>query len=1076
MKKLLPVLLLSTQVMAASYVVELDNKNSLKSLKSLAGVSKVEAFSPFDLEETRNQYVIEVEGKTLAEVKANNFILNAEENFDVSLYEIKPGEKTEKVTDDYLSRKQWGLKAQDQILVEKSIREGNRETVAIEGMDIKWENAIEKIESKLTKTPLVAVIDMGIDLEHPDLKDAIYKNPKECDEDGNVIISERIDRDKNKLPGDCHGWNFAAQQPYETQFPLDDVGHGTHISGIIAAKRNNGVGVAGVSDKIKILPIRVVGAVDNTKEERSKILMRAPSQRIANGIYYAALMGADVINLSLGWPRAMDTDFMRKAFEFAFKRGTTIVAAAGNDGGIADIYPCNYPGVICVGATRVDGKITGFSNYGGQVDIVAPGDNILSTIPTKLTSLNTNIQGFDYGTGTSQAAPFVSATVALLKAAYPKENAAQIRMRLFSSTKKIDNLGKSLNGLLQLEDAFNSTEKYMVRPLLKGFDTVTFKTLGAPAQFRFNIESLGAAFGELKVKASSMTKGVEVLTSEFTIPQVNKRIIGLNMAVKVTAGAPQYFKMKLTFEYEGKSEEYMHIVNIGRNIFNVAGVQATEVNTQDLKIPLIIKNNNQFVTILKQIPDLYQMTQDKAYYVEKTNKEEIELEDGRKVEKVTGRTIHLLQKNSNEVGLLGSHEIAGSRKMILLQRADFNYDGKIDYLMANIVLKEGATSGEIVYDYLDENFNVYKTLTYLANDTIYSRGVVFNPTTIRYRKDCDAVTKECIAIPLFTMVGRIPDRDQKVGAWDRYDDSIKVRTYTFHILKGGKLEIHALLNNIEEEKIQATLSNINADIATVALLHQNVDAFLNGKVEMLYTAGNGIFQKNVVGTINNKEITYNVLDKKSRLRSNRFYENVSGGKLVYTPYPHKELIDMSVAGTDRNTHNAFAEFVTEKQVKLMLWDGEKEIITNYVEKERNEKIENFIAQFKLPSGLYASFLSSSNYVIYLEGDKHYKTRIKRFSYLPGYVMQEMYAPLDLVLNGEAKAALYSNSALVSLHKVSLKFLEDEEFRTYANYNFHLPEVCVAMDPVKLGATQEYHLNLLCSKKGGKFQFINIPIR
>src|SRR5690606_3609746 len=122
----------------------------------------------------------------------------------------------------------------------------------------------------------------------------------------------------------------AATDPLLASFPYDDKGHGTHVSGIIAAKKNNSLGVSGVSDKIKILPVRVTGAVDETTD-KGNILMRAPSQRIANGILYSVYRGVDVINLSLGWPKAMDTNFMRRAISEAVSRGIIVVAAAGNN-------------------------------------------------------------------------------------------------------------------------------------------------------------------------------------------------------------------------------------------------------------------------------------------------------------------------------------------------------------------------------------------------------------------------------------------------------------------------------------------------------------------------------------------------------------------------------------------------------------------------------------------------------------------------------------------------------------------------------------------------------------------------
>ena len=179
----------------------------------------------------------------------------------------------------------------------------------------------------------------------------------ECDENHNPKIPKK-DHDGNGLPSDCKGWNFAATDVDAQQFPFDDKGHGTHISGIISAKRDNGVGISGVSDKIKILPIRVTGSVDESLE-KNKLLIKSVGARIANGIFYAVKRKVDVINLSLGWPKAMDTSYMRRAINEALANDIVVVAAAGNDNTNANglIY-CQYGNIGILRNGKPDGLWT----------------------------------------------------------------------------------------------------------------------------------------------------------------------------------------------------------------------------------------------------------------------------------------------------------------------------------------------------------------------------------------------------------------------------------------------------------------------------------------------------------------------------------------------------------------------------------------------------------------------------------------------------------------------------------------------------------------------------------------------
>lgn len=169
-------------------------------------------------------------------------------------------------------------------------------------------------------------------------------------------------------------------------------GHGTHVSGIIAADANNGVGIAGLAPQVSILPVRVLNASGS-----------GWSSDIASGIIWAADHGATVINMSLGSDSPSNS--MKSAINYAVGKGITVVAASGNDGDATPEYPAAYSNVIAVGATTSNDTVASFSTYGPQLDVAAPGDRILSTVP----------QGYASYSGTSMATPHVSAEAALIR-------------------------------------------------------------------------------------------------------------------------------------------------------------------------------------------------------------------------------------------------------------------------------------------------------------------------------------------------------------------------------------------------------------------------------------------------------------------------------------------------------------------------------------------------------------------------------------------------------------------------------------------------------------------------------------
>lgn len=246
---------------------------------------------------------------------------------------------------------------------------------------------------------VVAVIDTGVDYTHEDLKDNIWVNTKEIPGNG-------IDDDGNGCIDDVYGVDLETGR----DSGMDDNGHGTHVAGIIAAA-NNHIGVVGLAYNVKLMPIKAGMASGFFNQSQ-----------IAKGILYAYNNGADVINMSFGG--SASTIAVQDALETAYTR-CVLVAAAGNDGmpneGLLarPTYPAALSYVMGVMSVDIRGVESGFTNYdvkkynSVEYEVYAPGSQILSTIP-----------GNRYATwsGTSMAAPYVSAMAALLRSAYPDTN------------------------------------------------------------------------------------------------------------------------------------------------------------------------------------------------------------------------------------------------------------------------------------------------------------------------------------------------------------------------------------------------------------------------------------------------------------------------------------------------------------------------------------------------------------------------------------------------------------------------------------------------------------------------------
>jgi len=243
--------------------------------------------------------------------------------------------------------------------------------------------------SKGGEDVIIAVLDTGVQSNHPDLQGKLLS--------GTNIV------DKSKAPD-------------------DDVGHGTHVAGIIGATVNNGEGVAGISWYNKIMPVKVLDSSG-----------AGSTYSVAQGIIWAVDNGAKVINMSLG--NYAQADFLHDAIKYAYERDVVLIAASGNDNTERPGYPAAYPEVFAVAATNNNKEKASFSNYGDYIDVAAPGDSIASTYP-----------GSQYAalSGTSMASPHVAALAGLIRTANPSLSNEEVMEIMRGSARDLGTSGKDI--------------------------------------------------------------------------------------------------------------------------------------------------------------------------------------------------------------------------------------------------------------------------------------------------------------------------------------------------------------------------------------------------------------------------------------------------------------------------------------------------------------------------------------------------------------------------------------------------------------------------------------------------------
>ena len=310
------------------------------------------------------------------------------------------------------------------------------ELPSMAGVDIGAQEAWS-IYGNGSRDVVVALIDTGVDTSHPDLQGSLWVNADEIPGNG-------IDDDGNGYIDDTNGWNFYANN--NQLYAGTEDSHGTHAAGTIAAQSGNGIGISGIAraGRVKVMVLKALGGNSGLGSSLSVI----------QAIRYAEANGATICNLSLG---TLSND--PALYETIAKSSMLFVAASGNNGMDTDVTPCypasyNLDNVISVGNLTSNGMLHTTSNYGVvSVDLAAPGTYILSTVPGS----------YGFMSGTSMAAPMVTAAAAMVYTYYDTSSPADVKRTLLSTTAPLPALQgqTATGGMLDLAAALSVPREQM---------------------------------------------------------------------------------------------------------------------------------------------------------------------------------------------------------------------------------------------------------------------------------------------------------------------------------------------------------------------------------------------------------------------------------------------------------------------------------------------------------------------------------------------------------------------------------------------------------------------------------------
>lgn len=571
---------------------------------------------------------------------------------------------------DPLFSKQWAMKNNGQVIL-KNISDLDRIRVqGVPGTDINWLDTSGV--ATLKKDLIVAVLDSGVDIDHPDLKGRIWYNEKLCTNAPNA---------KN-LP--CNGYNYLDGNTNVA----DDVGHGTHVAGIIAANRNN-IGIAGAADpRIKIMPVKVLNSQVSGFVYNGKLI----TDVIADAMIFAIKNGAEVINLSLGWPKLIDTPKVRQAFQMAEDNNVTVIAASGNNTKDLPTFPCAYENVVCVGAMDNRGDLADFSNYGAKVDIVAPGEYIVSTIPRNLESRSLRIANYDVKRGSSQAAPYVSAAVATLKLLNPGLTNDKVRSLLFRSSKSISSAKNravkfgalDMNKLLTLGQT--TEESVFVNPQLKAITEIKFKNADKRFAFNLPLKNLSDIAYNGTVCVSSNSEAIALDQGCLEIKELNGH------ATTILSVAGNILDLNkdshIKFKVQVDQKTYESSLVFSRDLNGDAELKSSVVTGGTFEDMAMISADRKLSRMIRVMDKFHRMSFPEYFFLERAKQN-------------STSTVVSLLTNENGNYVVKTIALPLVNRVLSVHRQDVNQDGVIDYFIYAL----SAKKDELLFFNFDKNLN-----------------------------------------------------------------------------------------------------------------------------------------------------------------------------------------------------------------------------------------------------------------------------------------------------------------------------------------------------------------------------------
>jgi len=1003
-------ILVSPYSFASRFIVQTNRAIKLSS------ALKVEPLFLTKNETLKNYFIVSGE-ISLSELEHTKGIISVEFSHDLLKHSLLPGKKVRAEIIDEFFPYQWGLLNLGQNYFKEKNDIQNQKIIGVDGFDVGVVDELVKISNNGEKI-IVAVLDSGVDLDHPELEDHLWKNKAECNKDPN------IDHDGNKLKGDCHGWNFteAIDSPLAKN-PQDLDGHGTHVSGIIAAEKNE-KGIVGVAENVLIMPIKVLKDTDSQTEISS-------SEAFARGIIYAVDNGARIINMSLGWPRSLETKYLRDAVTYALDQGVIIVAAAGNNNSTEPLFPCSYEGVICVASSSLDGKFSGFSNYGGHVDLVAPGEGILSLHPTNFEPELFSAPGFEIRSGTSQSAPFVSGLIARVLSTQSDLRIDDFFARAYLSTSLISSQKFINGGLAHFSRLSSQVNEPVLVPVFKRVRQILFKH--HQGKILIPIRNYGITSAPSKVLLKFNDPRLVVKDSLREIPPLNKgEGVELEFELELQDGdVDQNLQMEVEIFQENKKTSFKNIIPGLSDLRAHEDLINLDVKFQDKILPLGGVRNGELVSFLNTLEVLGE-----------NKKHELYLRRTLKDSPTRDLEITLFRRDESLRELKKKILVPFALNIVNFYKVDLNFDGIMDYFLQVLCEKEDKKFFKFIYFNADLSplwrnypaFDLYLDL-YLSS---------MNDLSFVKVKDNEL---GWIRVPAFVTDGQLPQIDQNLTVWEKPSKDKKKR---FYFLERHQTQFrvrtptHAKWEKDLKEKTSFSWKD---SVEIESLLPTSIEDFKKGQIRLLLSVG-----------VTSKRKWFKIIFATKEIESGAIL-----GPLILQTEEVKPLISLQDNKVESQGEVFFNIYDRERSKLIFSKD------LSSVQEKKIELTKPYDIMVAHLGSFYnekdfVSFLQTKEELIWLqigEEVQQFERPLTRYSFLSQKNLSEMYLPITVKRAEKLQPALYVDMTSITGNRLAILDVKNKQLSSRINKSYSLPSSCKTLNPYFNSELNQHELVFVC---------------